>query len=475
MRSGEVLSRLGKMAELFDDHSPLQIQASGVWSRGGIPIGFTLVGRLQYKYAQGSWTEWLAVLADGTSAYLSEDNGAYVFSVPMEPPAQVPDASALKPGAALRLGGRPFSVASVQSVVMLSAQGELPHLPPTGASFVVADLRSLGDIAKADRAAGEVLTIDYGASPATFSLGHSVLLEDLQLSGLKGEADKEEKARHFVCPNCAASIQVTLDTSKSISCASCTTVIDISQGIGGELKHALQDEPVKPLIALGTQGQLQGVMWQVVGFQHRMGTDPADPDEQFGWSEYLLFNRKRGFTLLVDSTEGRSLVKPATGAPLLVESGRSASYLGQRYTLKEHYQAETIYVAGEFYWQVQRGQTSDNRDFVSGSGLLSMEKTPAEVTWSVGSQLGSDAVAKAFKLDEKKDLFKRSDVAPLSAMSSGGIGTILVVIVLLIVFLSLIRSCSSPNCDPQRENCSTSSGRTSGGSYGGFSGGGGHK
>ena len=29
VRSGEVLQRLGKMAELFDDHSPLRLMASG--------------------------------------------------------------------------------------------------------------------------------------------------------------------------------------------------------------------------------------------------------------------------------------------------------------------------------------------------------------------------------------------------------------------------------------------------------------
>ena len=30
VRSGEKLARIGKMAELFDDHSPLQLMASGV-------------------------------------------------------------------------------------------------------------------------------------------------------------------------------------------------------------------------------------------------------------------------------------------------------------------------------------------------------------------------------------------------------------------------------------------------------------
>ena len=44
VRSGEVLSRLGKMAEVFDDHSPLQLQASGRIALDGQLVRFTLVG-----------------------------------------------------------------------------------------------------------------------------------------------------------------------------------------------------------------------------------------------------------------------------------------------------------------------------------------------------------------------------------------------------------------------------------------------
>jgi hypothetical protein len=35
------------------------------------------------------------------------------------------------------------------------------------------------------------------------------------------------------------------------------------------------------------------VAWRVVGYQHR-GLEPSDPDEHFGWDEYLLYNAKRG-------------------------------------------------------------------------------------------------------------------------------------------------------------------------------------
>ena len=505
VRTGDVLSRIGKMAELFDDHSPLQLQASGIWSRAGDKAGidggvnksaFTLVGRLQYKYGEGTWTEWHAVLVDGSSAYLSEDNGAYVFSTPLEAPGSLPAAATFKVGSSAALNGKQYSVASNQQVMLLSAQGELPRLPQLGKPFAMVELRSQGDASPASAAresiigralersisgtddpkppsggaGGEVLSIDYSTQPPSMSLGAAVLLEDLQLTGLKDDSAKEEKARQFACPNCGVQVAITLASSKSVTCASCSSIIDVSAGIGGELKHALQDEPVAPLIPLGGTGQLQGLQWQVVGFQHRMGTDPADADEQFGWDEYLLYNRKRGFTFLVDATDGWSVVKPATGAPVMAEGGKSATYLGLRYLLKENYKAETDYVAGEFYWQVTRGQTSENRDFANGKSMLSMEKTATEVTWSVGSQIDSDAVAKAFKLDDKKDLLKRSDATPVGAVSGIGCMTIIIILAIILFFLFLMSRCSSDNT-----RSGYSSGRTSGGSYGGSSGGGGHK
>src|SRR5215207_847904 len=66
VRDGDKLSRVGKMAELFDDHSPLQLMASGRWEGKA----FTLVGRLQYKGDTGTWTEWNALLGDGTIGVL---------------------------------------------------------------------------------------------------------------------------------------------------------------------------------------------------------------------------------------------------------------------------------------------------------------------------------------------------------------------------------------------------------------------
>lgn len=464
VRDGETLSRIGKMAEVFNDFSPLQLMASGTFD--GRP--FTLVGRLQYKYAKGTWTEWHALFNDGSTAFLSEDNGAYVFTLPATLQREVPAAAQFRVGATTAINAKPFSVASNEQVSLLSAQGELPHLPALGAPFAMVELRS---------ADGEVLSIDYGpalagAAPA-MSRGRAVLLDDLKLSGLRDESAKEDKGRQFSCPNCGVQVEVSLATTKSISCKACNSLIDLSQGVGGELQHAMQDEPVSPLIALGSVGQLQGVAWQVVGFQHRMGHEPDDPDEHFGWDEYLLYNRKRGFAFLVDATDGWSMVKPTTGAPKVNNGGQSASYLNTAYRLQSSYRAETSYVAGEFYWRVERGEKTFNRDFANGKALLSQEEAPSEVTWSSGNKLEGNVVAKAFKLDSKGDLFKRADAQPLSSASGAGCSTVIIGILLMLFILFAISRCS--RCDPNVENCSSSGARSSGGSYGGYSGGGGHK
>ncbi len=460
VRQGDVLSRIGKMGELFDDHSPLQLFATGKYQNRN----FTLIGRLQYKTAEGTWAEWNAMFDDGQTGWLAEDNGAYVFTQPNTQQSNMPPADRYVVGKPVGVNGKPFSVASNVSAALISAQGELPKLPPLGQPFDVVELRS---------ATGEVISIDYTGTPPTVSQGTAVLLDDLALKGLKDESAKEEKARQFNCPHCGAPVTVALSTSKSISCGSCGSIIDLSQGIGGELKSAIQDEPVQPVIPLGSVGQLQGVHWQVVGFQHRMGVAPGD-DEHFGWSEYLLYNQKRGFSFLVDSEEGWSLVRPTTGAPSMSSStASSASYMGTNYTLKYSYTAETNYVCGEFYWLVQRGQKTQNKDFANGKRLLSMEQTPTELVWSSGDQLASEVVAKAFKLEDKADLLKR-DVAPFSAAKGIGIVTIIVVLVITLILLSLLSRCSS--CNPNVENCSSSSSsRSSGGSWGGSSGGGGHK
>ena len=95
------------------------------------------------------------------------------------------------------------------------------------------------------------------------------------------------------------------------------------------------------------------------------------------------------------------------------------------------------------------------------------------MVWSLGRQIDSDKVAAAFKLDGKKDLLKRSDAGPTSL--SPGLRWLFVILMLVFPFLFVLLLNRCSECDPKVENCSSSSARSSGGSFGGFSSGGGHK
>jgi uncharacterized membrane protein YgcG len=377
--------------------------------------------------------------------------------------------------------GYAFSVTAIQRVQCIAAQGEFSQAPVLNQYAQHAELRSAG---------GKLLTIDYADTPPSVYLGKAVELDTLKLTGLKESSSATLQGRQFSCPNCASPIEVKLETSKAITCASCYSIIDLSQGIGGELRLAVQDEPMRPQIALGTMGKFEGKSWQVVGYHHRVGT-PMDIDEDaesFGWEEYLLYNAKAGFQFLCDTTEGWSLVRPATGAPT-GKNGKDVSYLGATYRLKDTYTSQTDYVAGEFYWPVKRDYKTFNQDYASGAMRLNREQVGQEVTWSIGSRLGHQTVMQAFGIkDEQAALFKR-DAAPTSLPLDKIITWMAVGFMLLILIPSLTRCDSRRDCQnqfnpdsslsaqEQYEQCQRSSRSGSGGgSYGGYSsGGGGHK
>ena len=109
VRDGEALRRIGQSAELFDDHSPLQLGAGGTHQGAA----FTLVGRLQYRYKDGTWNEWHALFDSGKSGWLSEDNGRYVMAFDAPLAGAPPAAESLTPGQQQVIDGQGWTVASV--------------------------------------------------------------------------------------------------------------------------------------------------------------------------------------------------------------------------------------------------------------------------------------------------------------------------------------------------------------------------
>ena len=504
VREGEALRRIGESAELFDDHSPLQLGVTGRWQG----LAFTLVGRLQYAYADGRWTEWHALfdasdLGQGLrSAWLSEDNGAYVLALDRPLNDRVPQAGTLFPGQKALIDGRAWEVASVVQAHVHAAEGELPRPPQLAGldhAFVIADLRNAQD---------EVGTLDY-AEPARpqWSVGRAVRLAELQLAGLRGlGSEKTLAGRSIDCPSCGASLEIRLDSTQSVTCGQCRAVVDVSQGVGADLAHFAQNAVTEPQIPLGTVGTLalgtpQPLPWQVIGYLERCDLPaPGSDDEQTFWREYLLYHPTEGFVFLVDTEEGWSWVRPLTGVPVV--QGDRATWAGARHARRWHYRAKTVHVIGEFYWRLRRDEPVEVTDY-EGEGpnrrrRLSREQTTGpgggEITWSAGETLEARAVAQAFGLDAQAGAALRRDAAPVAAGAKGsglGCAGVIILILLILFVVLLIARCSEDRCDEIRSTFGPASAeyqqclarqRTSSGSgaYGGSwgsggGGGGGHK
>lgn len=487
-RDGETLTRTGEAAELFDDHSPLQLGVTGKLQG----VTFTLIGRIQLAYADGTWNEWHALFDNGRSGWLSEDNGAYVLSFDTDLQGPVPTFEALQAGRRVGVGGAAWDVASVALAHVLSAQGELPRPPASSTlEFMVVDLRN---------ALGEVATLDFSdpAQPA-FSVGRSASLSELALQGLRETSEKTLGARALNCPSCGASLEVKLAGTQALSCHQCHAIIDVSQGVGAQVTSLQQTARApggrEPRIPLGTTGRLAigpgGVQdWQIVGYLVREDL-PDDGEMPTPWSEYLLFNRTAGFAFLVDSSEGWSVVRPLTGVP--VTRGDVASHEGRNYRKGYSYAARVTWVEGEFYWRVKRDEKAFVTDY-AGEGsargeLMSREQTGNEVTWSAGRRLAAADVMQAFGQSGLANPPLMPDVQPLSSGSSGlSLKTWVILILVILLVVVLMARCSSNECDgvaqtygeqsAEHRQCLQSrsrGGSSGGGSYGGYSSGGGHK
>jgi hypothetical protein len=80
VRSDMNLEKIGEMADLLDDLTPLQIGTMGVYE-GKM---FEIVGRLQVSYPEGYWNEWYALFSDSNPCWLAEAQGFYAVCLPYE-------------------------------------------------------------------------------------------------------------------------------------------------------------------------------------------------------------------------------------------------------------------------------------------------------------------------------------------------------------------------------------------------------
>ena len=403
-RTDRDLKDLGKVAELVETGSPLDVGLRGKWR----DVPFELTGRAQLGHEMGGqWDEWYATFSNGWLGWLAEAQGRFylTFQYP------VPEGVQLPPFEQLQLGQQvpglpwptPLMVAETGRGTALGAKGEIPYLLTPGETYYYADLSG------ADRAFG---TLDYNQSPPLIFLGHEVTLAEL---GITAARPPEKEARRvgaaaLSCPNCGGPLELRApDKTERVTCPNCNSLLDVNQGRLEFLK-ALEKQWFQPLIPLGTGGDVPEGKMTVIGAMARSVTIEGT---QYFWSEYLLYNPQIGFRWLVNSDDHWNYVR-AVPPGEVYEVARSAAYRGQNYRIFQDAQARVEAVQGEFYWKVEAGEKVRGVDYVAPPYMLSKEvstvyitdpddasksrRTTGEINWSLGTYVPVSQIEKSFSV-----------------------------------------------------------------------------
>lgn len=435
VRDAEALRRVGVQGELLEDHSRLQIGTGGRFDGRG----FTVVGRIQLRYAEGAWNEWHVLFEDGRSAWLSEAGGQYAVTFDRGPLPGLPGFDAATPGSRLRLLDADFTVTDRRTAACTAAEGELPFPADSRWEARVADLRAGDRLVTLDWSAGEVPTL-YA--------GRAVTLESLAPTLLRSTAEVIERAgalpgalQTLDCPSCGAPVRFVTQLATNVTCRQCKSELSArANGLVLEAERADRSERTTPL-ALGDAGDHLGERWTVIGILGRR----ADGDDE-EWFEYLLYAPRSGFRWIVQVGAEFQWVEVLNVAPEV--AGGTARVEGESFSRREAYDALNTWVVGSFNWRPKVGDRVKVVEFERRSGgvrtTLSEERTDSEITWSRAVDLPASVLAEAFGKPSMAAAGEAPASAPGAGMPGGaraglgGLPVLFTVLLLLFVLPALV-------------------------------------
>ncbi len=172
VRSDLDLKKVGTVADLPPDPSPIQLLTSGTYNNKK----FDVIGRIIYEYEQGGWNEWHIVFSDGVSGWLSDSQLQYAVSF-LVPGVALPPEDQVFRGKHFTFSNIDLEVSTMTMATYKGVEGELPFPFYGKTNMLFADLRTQGD---------DFATLDYSdqSAPLLF-VGKTVPFEALQLKGVR--------------------------------------------------------------------------------------------------------------------------------------------------------------------------------------------------------------------------------------------------------------------------------------------------
>ena len=169
VRTDVDLQKVGQVADLPPNSSPIQIGTEGVYGAHS----FVAIGRIIYEYDQGNWNEWHMMMNNGASGWLSDaqDDYAVTFGAPgRKLPGQC------RVGQQYTWDRDTYTVSTITKAHYRGVEGELPFQYWDKADVIFVDLMSHS---------GKFATIDYSDEQPLLYLGENVDFDSLKLKNLR--------------------------------------------------------------------------------------------------------------------------------------------------------------------------------------------------------------------------------------------------------------------------------------------------
>ncbi len=213
-------------------------------------------------------------------------------------------------------------------------------------------------------------------------------------------------AKSLICSNCGGTVALRgAAQATNAVCSSCLTILDATTPSLRILQQYASKLRYEPLIPLGSRGKFDNVNYEAIGFQVRRINVES---ESFFWSEYLLYNPFQGYLYLSEYQGHWNVIRTLQTLPQ-----PDSSVSGKKVWLGKvpfrHFQnaeAVTVFILGEFPWQIRYDESFVVDDYISPPEVLSSEWSNNERVWSRGIYTPGAEIWKAFGLKGSPPLAK---------------------------------------------------------------------
>ncbi|MDX1960865.1 MAG: DUF4178 domain-containing protein [Leptospiraceae bacterium] len=171
VRKDKSVEALGKISDMLQDLSPIQIGSTGILK----DKKFTVLGKQKISYPEGVWNEYFLGFGDESTAWLSESQGEYMVSKLIDS-VSIPEKNDVHPGGSLTIDKIKYNVIDKRKVVCVGILGELPEQILVGEKFVSVDLIS---------GVSQFANIGYFIDGKKFFKGSYYEFEDFQFQNLR--------------------------------------------------------------------------------------------------------------------------------------------------------------------------------------------------------------------------------------------------------------------------------------------------